>query len=146
MSRRVTVHHFVVAGLARPQDPNWRACDLFSVSHWRDVPADTEFPFRVPRMDVFARFYLTRARPTEFRIRVVWLHPPDDLPRVLGYFGPFVVPFARDASARDCSFNLHNLRLQGVGVHRVELLRERTRGFKTGQVVRVAKTYFVVER
>ena len=56
------VHQLVVKGLARPQDPDWRDCDLFSVSHWRNVPADTEFPFTVPRMQLFSRFYLRRAR------------------------------------------------------------------------------------
>jgi hypothetical protein len=60
MSRRVRVHHFIVTGLARPQDPRWRACDLFRVSHWLGVPLDTEFPFTLPRIDVFVRFYLAR--------------------------------------------------------------------------------------
>ena len=65
---------------------------------------------------------------------------------MIGSFGPFAVPFSRDATARDCSFNLHNVRLQGVGVHRMDLLREGQRGWTTGKIIRVAKTYFVVEQ
>lgn len=146
MSKRVRVHTFVVAELVKPQSQSWRACDLFRVSHWLDVPADTEFPYTVSRLHVFTRFYLNRARPTDFDIRVRWLGAPGNTSRVIGNFGPFTVPFARDATARDCSFNLHNIRLQGVGVHRVELIRPRVRGWSAGKPVRVATTYFAVER
>lgn len=146
MSRRVAVHHFVLAELVRPESLTWRVCDLFRISHWRDVPADTEFPFTVPRMQLFTRFYLTRARPTDFRVRVSWLNAPGGVSRVIGHFGPFAIPFARDATARDCSFNLHNIRLQGVGIHRVELIRERHNHWSPGKPVRAATTYFVVER
>lgn len=146
MSRRVRVHHFVLADVVRPQSQSWRATDLFGASHWRDVPADTEFPFTVPRMQLFTRFYLERAKPTTFRVRVSWLDSPDRVTRVIGHFGPFGVPFASDATTRDCSFNLHNVRLQGVGMHRVELVRERRSRWSPGKRVRVATTYFVVER
>ena len=146
MSRRVRVHQFLLTELTRPRSRSWRACDLFGVSHWVDAPTDTEFPYLVPRMQVFARFYLENAKPTEFLVRVRWLHAPGGVARVVGTFGPFVVPFAHDATARDCSFNLNNIQLQGMGLHRVELLRERTRGLKAGKLARIATTYFVVER
>lgn len=108
--RRVRVHHFVLAGLARPQDPTWHASDLFRVSHLYDVPADTEFPYTVPRIHVFTRFYLERAKPTDFRVRVLWLDHPSGIPEEIGLFGPYRVPFSRAAVVRDCSFNLHNIR------------------------------------
>jgi hypothetical protein len=146
MSQRVRVHHFVLAELVRPEDVAWRVCDLFRVSHWRAVPVDTEFPFTVPRMQLFARFYLLQARPMEFRVRVPWLDAPDRVSRVIGHFGPFVIPFAQNAAARDCSFNLHNVQLQGVGMHCVELVRNRRVRWSPGKRVRVATTYFVVER
>jgi hypothetical protein len=120
--------------------------DLFGVSHWLDVPADTEFPYTVPRIHVFTRFYLWRAKPTDFHVRVLWLSTPGGMWQVVGYFGPFSVPFARDDTVHDRSFNLHNLRLEGVGMHRVELLRERKSGWNAGKWLRVAKTYFIVER
>ena len=146
MSRRVAVHHFVVADFVRPHGPTWRTSDLLGVSHWLDVAADTEFPYTVGRIHAFARFYLLRAKPTDFRVRVSWLNAPGGVSRVIGIFGPFAVPFSRDATVRDCSFNLHNIRLQGVGVHRVDLLREGKRGWTVEKCLRVARTYFVVER
>ena len=146
MSRRVRVHQFVVTELTRPRSPSWRACDLFGASHWLDVPADTEFPYTVPRMSLFTRFYLDTARPTEFFVRVRWLQPTDRVARVVGVFGPFLVPFAPDASACDCSFNLNNIQLQGVGLHRVDLLRVVRLRLEGRKRVRIATTYFVVER
>jgi len=145
MSRSVRIHHLVLASLVRPETNAWRASDLFHVSHWLDVPADTEFPYTVARMQLFARFYLTGASPTEFRVRITWLDTPWNVSQVIGSFGPFLVPFAADAKCRDCSFNLHNIRLQGTGEHRVDLLRVR-RGWNAGKLVRVAATYFNVER
>jgi hypothetical protein len=109
------------------------------------VPADTEFPYTVPRMHLFGRFYLDRAKPTNFRVRIRWLDAPGR-PTVTGVFGPFTVPFVVDETVRDYSFNLHNVRLHGIGTHRVELIRERPGGWRPGQVVRVATTFFVVER
>lgn len=146
MSRRVRIHHFVVAEIVKPQTQSWRATDLFGASHWLDVPADTEFPHTIARVHLFARFYLRRAKPAEFQVRIKWLDTPNRRPRVIGNFGPLTVPFVQDTTARDWSFNLHNIRVQGVGVHRVELIRERAGGWKPGKPVRVATTYFVVER
>lgn len=146
MGRRVRVHQFLVTEHTRPRSPTWRASDLFGVSHWIDIPADTEFPFTVSRMQLFARFYLSGANPVPFRVRVVWLNAPDKVSRVVGDYGPFVVPFAPDAAIRDCSFNLHHLRLQGVGLHRVELVRSRRTEWGPRKLVQVAKTYLEVER
>jgi hypothetical protein len=144
--RKVRVHHFVVASIARPQSPTWRVSDLFGVSHWLDVPADTEFPYTVPRIHVFTRFYLWRAKPTTFHVRVLWQDHPSGIPEEIGFFGPYRVPFVRDAVARDCSFNLHNIRLQGVGIHSVELLRERRLAWQDAEWIPIARTYFIVER
>lgn len=146
MSRRITVHHFVLANLVRPEQPTWRASDLFHVSHWVDVPANTEFPYTVPRLQLFARFYIEQARPTEFRIRVVWEDHPSGLPELVGDFGPYSEPFTRHPSVHDRSFTLHNLQLQGVGRYTAELLRLRASGWDAGEWRAIKETYFVVER
>jgi hypothetical protein len=146
MSRQVRVHHFVLADVVRPQSQSWRAADLFGASHWVDVPEDTELPYTVTRLNAFTRFYLEQAGPTDFRIRVRWIDAPGKNPRVVGNFGPFTVPFAPDVGVCDWSFNLQYLRLQGVGLHRVDLICERPDGWDAGNPVRMATTYFVVER
>jgi hypothetical protein len=146
MSRKVRLHHFVLAQIVKPQSPTWRASDLFHVSHWIDVPADTEFPYTLPRIHLFARFYLERAKPTDFRVRVWWQDHPSGIPEEIGLFGPYRLPFARNEDVRDCSFNLHNIRLQGVGIHSVELMRESRVSWREDEWIPIARTYFVVER
>jgi hypothetical protein len=76
MSRRVRVHQFILTELTRPRSQNWRACDLFGVSHWLGVPEDAEFPYTMARLQLFTRFYLDLARPTIFRVRVLWEDNP----------------------------------------------------------------------
>jgi hypothetical protein len=146
MSRRVRIHHFVMANLVRPETNAWRASDLFHVSYWVGVSPDTEFPHTVPRMQLFARFYLDGARPMNFRVRVTWEEHPSGVPELLGDFGPYHEPFTRHPSVHDRSFTLHNLQLHGVGLHTIELLRERSSGWDAGEWIVIKETHFVVER
>jgi hypothetical protein len=146
MGRRVRVHQFIVTELSRPRNHTWRVSDLFGVSHWLDVPADTEFPFTLPRMQLFTRFYLTRAKPTEFRVRLLWEDHPSGKAEEVGTFGPYSVSFTRNEVVHDRSFNLHNIRLLGVGLHTVELLRERVVAWTENEWMPVAQTYFYLER
>lgn len=146
MSRRVRVHHFVVARVVKPQSQTWRASDLFGASHWLDVPADTEFPYTVPQLSLFTRFYLDRAKPTNFRARIWWRDHPSGIPEEVGTFGTFQVPFVPTEGVRDRSFNLHNIRLLGVGEHTIELLREKIVENDENEWLPIAWTYFYVER
>ena len=66
MSRRVAVHHFVENETTRTYGVGNRTSDLLRVNYWHDVPADTEFPRSLMRMDLFTRFYLEKAKPCEF--------------------------------------------------------------------------------
>jgi hypothetical protein len=97
-------------------------------------------------MQLFTRFFLMRAKPTNFRVRVVWEDHPSGAPEEIGVFGIFSVPFARNDIVHDCSFNLHNIRLLGVGRHTVELLRERVVFWNDDEWVPIARTFFYVER
>lgn len=97
-------------------------------------------------MNLLARFYLEQARPTDFRIRVVWEDHPSGLPDLVGDFGPYPELFTRHPSVHDRSFTLHNLQLQGVGRHTVVLLRLRTSGWDAGEWSVIKETHFVVER
>ena len=97
-------------------------------------------------MPLFTRFYLTRAGITEFRVRVLWEDHPTGIPAVIGNFGVFRVQFARQAAVHDHPFNLHNILIQGVGMHIVELLREKRLDWTTDDSIPIARTFFVVER
>jgi hypothetical protein len=146
MSKRVKVHHFVVANFVRPENNQWLASDLFHVSYWLSVPADTEFPYLAPRLHVFARFILRDARESEFKIRLLWDDPSRDVDVLLLESGPYTVPRARGLLIHDRSFNLHNIQLRGVGTHTIELHRlKRVRG-GFSEWLKVHETYFYVER
>ena len=146
MSRRVAVHHFVENETTRTYGVGNRTSDLLRVNYWHDVPADTEFPRSLMRMDLFTRFYLEKAKPCEFYLQVWWLDHPRETELEIAHSGPFRVDFQRDESVRDVVFHLHMITLQGVGRHRVELLRERRSGWQTGDLVVIASTNFLVER
>ncbi|MBA4065884.1 MAG: hypothetical protein C0501_19625 [Isosphaera sp.] len=146
MSRRVSVHHFVVSKLARNHGPGQTAWDLLDVDYWRTVPADTEFPKLFGQLDVFTRFYMEQARPTVFRVQVSWVDHPSGVPEVIGDYGPFRVDFDPAETVRDVSFRLPMIRLQGVGRHTVELMRPVKSGWRAGELVPIAHTHFFVER
>lgn len=146
MSKRVQVHHFVAANLVRPENNLWLASDLFHVSHWLDVPADTEFPYTVSRLHVFARFFLRDTREREFKIRLLWDDPSREIETLIGEYGPYQTPIARGWVIHDRSFNLHNIQLRGVGRHTLELHRVRRYPSGYTESVNVRETYLQVER
>lgn len=146
MSRKLSVHHFVANETTRTYGSGNRTSDLLRVNYWHDVPADTEFPRTLLRMDLFTRFYLERAKPCEFYLQVWWLDHPSGTELAIGQSGPFPVDFQRQELVRDVVFHLHLIKLQGVGRHRVELLRERKSGWQSGDLVVIAGTNFLVER
>jgi hypothetical protein len=144
MSRRVTVHHFVANLTTRQYGPH-PTSDLLGVDYVHDVSADTEFPCWIPRVDLFTRFYLRRAQPIEFTIRVRWLDARG-AGKFRQHFGPFSVPFQLTDSVRDWSFRLNNVQLDGVGRYEVLLLRRKRVGWDPDAWVKYAETHFVVER
>jgi hypothetical protein len=111
-----------------------------------DVPSDTEFPRFFPRIDLFARFYLSRAAPVDFSVRVKWLDAPAGFRNPTRYYGPFPVPFQRTDHVIDHSFRLVNVRIEGVGRYEVLLVRQRASGWKAGSWMKCAETHFFVER
>lgn len=147
MSRRVSVHHFVLTKLSRRHSPAQTAWDLLDVDYWRQVPGDTEFPRVYGQLDLFTRFYLDCAQPVEFRVHVWWEDHPGRQRRRIGQFGPFNVVFQSGEFVRDYAFRLHNVQFQGIGRHTVRLLRKR-RGelASAGRWAVVAETHFTVER
>lgn len=145
MRRRVSVHHFVANLTTRQYGPH-PTSDLLGVDYWHDVPVDAEFPRTIGRMDLFTRFYLERAKPVAFTVRVWWNDHPSGISESIGSYGPFPVPFRPRDGVRDVAFRLHGVRLLGVGRYSVELLRERARGWQAGELASIARTDFSVER
>ncbi len=147
MSRRVTVHHFVANLTTRTHGPGQRSSDLLDVNYWREVPGDTEFPRVFGRLDLFTRFYLNRANPVDYYVRVWWEDTQRPRHELVGQFGPFPTPFRTDELVRDRVFRLHNVQLRGVGRYAVRLVRPRPASvWRRGQWAVVAETHFCVER
>src|SRR5262249_30484912 len=116
-------------------------------NYWRQVPADTESPRVFGQMDVFTRFYLRRARPTDFYVHVWWEDDPRGRRTLIGQFGPFNVAFQPADLVRDSSFRLHNVQFRGVGRHTVRLVRRRRAVTPlVGRWDVLVKTHFAVER
>lgn len=146
MSRRVSVHHFVANNTTRRYGPGNRTSDLLGVDYQQDVPADAEFPRMLARMDLFTRFYLDRAKPADFFVRVWWNDHPGGEAELVGSHGPFHVDFRAGVPVHDAVFRINMMQLQGTGRHTVQLLRERKRGWRAGELVSIAMTHFFVER
>jgi hypothetical protein len=144
MSRRVTVHHFVANLTTRQYGPH-PTSDLLGVDYIHDVPADTEFPRWLPRVDLFTRFYLRNAKPTEYLIRVVWRSAPEALRPCRHRYGPFTIPFQSTDVVHDHAFRLVNVRLDGVGWYDAVLYRRRRSSFGR-RWQRLVETHWLVER
>src|SRR5690349_21358990 len=92
MSRRVSVHHFVMNATTTQSGPH-PTSNLLGVDYWYDVPSDAEFPRVMGKVDLFTRFYLQQAKPTEFYVSVRWADAPDVQRRRVTRYGPYVVNF-----------------------------------------------------
>src|SRR5690348_616839 len=114
MAQSVNVHHFVANITTRQYGPH-PTSDLLHVDYIHDVPPDTEFPRRVGRIDLFTRFYLEDADPTDFFVLVRWTDSPDQQRKRAGRYGPYTVYFRSADLVRDHLFRVENLQLLGVG-------------------------------
>jgi hypothetical protein len=100
--------------------------DLFGVDLRIVVPADTEFPRTLTRLDVFSRTIIHAAGPAKLRIRVKWIDGPH--PRR----GHGVYAFQKDFSegVQDVTFPLLNLRLPGAGWYKLILSQWKAMGWR----------------
>jgi hypothetical protein len=124
MSWRVAVHHFVANLTTRQYGPH-PTSDLLGVDYVHSVPADTEFPRWLAKVDLFTRFYLTAAKPTEFLIRVSWRDAPSSRQPCRRTYGPFTILFAPTDVVHDHAFRLVNVQLDGPGRYDVFLYHRR---------------------
>jgi hypothetical protein len=145
MSQRVRVHHFVASLTTRQYGPH-PTSDLLHVDYTYDVPPDTEFPRRLGQIDLFTRFYLEQAGPTDFFVLVRWTDSPDEQRNRVGRYGPYTVAFDPPDIVRDHVFRLQNIQLPGVGRYAILLVIRRLPDWKGRKFGKLTETHFVVER
>ena len=123
MSRpRLSVQHWVMSLAARPVPPvsPSNAYDLLSVGYYHWAEADTEFPWVVPQIDMYARL-VNGIGTAEFEVRILRLAGPRSLRRTVTY-GPHVVAFRPGQPVRDTLFRLRKVQFDGEGLHRLQLV------------------------
>ena len=144
MSRpKVHVQHAVLCHTTR-QYGSAPTSDLLGVQYSYTFPPDKEFPQRLPRVDLFTRFFIDRPGVQDFYVRV-WRLLPDGRQTPMCKYGPFRVQFPSRVVFRDQHFRLRDIHLGGIGRYAVKLCRKVSRGWK-GTRFRILKTeYFNVE-
>jgi hypothetical protein len=145
MSRRISVHAFLAAATVS-QSGLHPISNLLGVDYWHEVQADAEFPRVIGKLDLFTRFYLRNADPTEFTIAIRWIDSPTRRARRAARFGPFPVNFQPHESVRDHSFRVVGIRLGGVGRYSIRLVREVEPDWQGRRFVVMAETQFYVQR
>ena len=142
---RIVVHHFVANATTTRYGPH-PTFNLLGVDFWQVFPPDAEFPQAVRQIDLFTRFYLTRARPAEFMIRVYRMNSAGQAVEKMDEFGPFAVDFHRSEIVRDRSFRITNVRLTGTGNYAIRILCQRRSGWRAGKWAILRETHFRVEQ
>lgn len=118
----IQVQHWALTTLARSYGGR-EAFDLFEVAYELTVPADTEFPRTIPRLDMFLRVFATDAGPTRLRVRVYHEPRPGRWQLRSEYGDPRHVMALPDPGevVHSRSFRMPNVSLGGVGLHAVAL-------------------------
>lgn len=120
---RLRVQHCVVNLTTRQYGPN-PTSDLLGVDYFHTVPADTEFPRSLRKLELFVRFFGTDGAAGRVRVTVTRLWP-DGSDRELVYRRLFDVSVqgASGAVVLDRGFKLVDGLVPGEGVYAVRVAR-----------------------
>ena len=115
MSRQLRIQHWVACLEAQVESPAGpkNFYNLLRAGYTHTVPTDTEFPWSLSKLDMFARFSGGR-KIAEFETHVVWVDAPEG-PRTVEVYGPLLVAFRSDEPVRDVVFRLRQVPIIGVG-------------------------------
>jgi hypothetical protein len=144
---RLRVQHCVVNMTTRQYGPN-PTSDLLGVDYFHTVPADTEFPRTLSKLELFVRFFGTDGVAGRVRITVSYLFP-DGTDRELVYRKSFdiTVPGSSGAVVLDRGFKLINVLVPGEGTYAVRVTRRVRRPWEAKPGWRVlAVDYFHIAR
>ena len=143
---RLRVRHCVVNRTTRQYGPN-PTSDLLGVEYFHTVPADTEFPRALGKLELFVRFFGTDGVAGRVRITVSLLNP-DGTDRELVYRKVFDLPTSavRGSVVLDRGFKLLNVLVTGEGTYTVRVARRVRRRWASRPVWRVLGVDFLSVR
>jgi hypothetical protein len=144
---RLDVQHCVVNMTTRQYGPH-PTSDLLGVDYFHTVPADTEFPRTVARLELFVRFFGAGLRPTQVRVTVSRLNPDGtDRDQCYDHTFPVCTTALPGPVVIDRGYKLLNVQLPGEGEYAVRVLQAVKRRWEPRPGWRVlAAEYFWVER
>jgi hypothetical protein len=118
----IAVQHCILATVTKRHGTR-PVFDLLEVAYEYTVPADTEFPKFVSKLDLFLRVLARSAGPTQLRIRVYRRRRRRQWERVNDFFSPNrVLSFPRNRTVvLSDSFRLPNVKLTGTGLYAVRV-------------------------
>ena len=144
---RLRVQHCVLNMTTRQCGPH-PTSDLLGVDYFRTVPADTEFPYTLGRVELFVRFFASNLAATRIRITVSWLNPDGTDRRTVYRRHHHLSPTNGPGwVVDDRGFKLLFVVCPGEGKYAVRVWRRSRRGWQTGPDWRLLATeYFSVTR
>jgi hypothetical protein len=119
--RQLRVQHWVACLRAEVEPPVGvnNFYNLLRVGYAHPISADTEFPWALPRLDMFVRF-VEGTGTAEFEVEIVWLDAPEGM-RPITTFGMLHVTFRRGEPVRDTTFRFLNVPIEGEGRYLIRL-------------------------
>ncbi|MDY3555582.1 hypothetical protein R5W24_004725 [Gemmata sp. JC717] len=144
---RLRVQHCVVNMTTRQYGPN-PTSDLLGIDYFHTVPADTEFPRTLAKLELFVRFFGTDGVSGRVRVTVSYLWP-DGTDRELVYRRLFDVA-VHDVTGPvvlDRGFKLINVLVPGEGTYAMRVTRRVRRPWEANSGWRVlAADYIQIAR
>lgn len=144
---RVRVQHCIVNATTRQYGPN-PTSDLLGVDYFHTVPADTEFPLTLGKLELFVRFFGSNGIAGRVRVTVSRLYS-DGSDRQLVYRRAFNIstPGVTGGVVLDRGFKLINVLIPGEGTYAVRVMRGGRRSWEAKRRWRVLATeYFLISR
>jgi hypothetical protein len=144
---RLRVQHCVVNATTRQYGPS-PTSDLLGVDYFHTVPADTEFPRAVGKLELFVRFFGTNGISGRVRVTVSLLNP-DGTDRELVYRKVFNLPTSTASGlvVLDKGFKLLNMLIPAEGTYAVRVTRRVRRPWEVRRGWRIlAVDYLYIAR
>lgn len=120
--RQLRLQHWVACLQAEVEPPAGanNFYNLLRVGYVYRAAEDTEFPWDIPQLDLFARF-VDGVGAVDFEIEVEWADDPGR-PAAVETYGPWRVTFRSGDPMRDAIFRLSHVPVGGLGWYHIRLL------------------------